>query len=74
MNEYESMRRVCYKGGASFVPVCHSCGRFVKADPTIKVNEITGLSKETNALCSKCGRTQMLFGGFIGEEECFTGT
>ena len=69
MNEYESMRRVCYKGGASFVPVCEKCGRFVKADKIIFTSELSGLSKEPNATCSKCGRTYMLFEGFIEAEE-----
>jgi ribosomal protein L32 len=66
MYEYENTRRICYDDGATFVPVCPNCGRFVKADPTIKVNEIVGLSKEPNGTCSKCGRIQMLFEGFIG--------
>jgi RNase P subunit RPR2 len=69
MNEYESMRRVCYKGGASFVPVCEKCGRFVKADETIRVNESIGLLSGTNATCKKCGRIEMLFEGFIEDEE-----
>lgn len=65
MNEYEGTRRVCYGGGATFIPVCETCGRFVKADFFIWVNEITGLSKGENAFCSKCGRTHMVFEGFI---------
>lgn len=66
-NQYINMRRQVYEGGACFVPVCEKCGRFVKADKTILVNEIQGLSKEPNATCSKCGRTHMLFEGFVGE-------
>ena len=66
-NEYHEMRRVCYQGGAQFVPVCETCGRFVKADLKIRVSEGTGLSDETNAHCSKCGRTKMLFEGFVYE-------
>ena len=65
-NEYEGMRRICYESGAQFVPVCEKCARFVKADETIKVSKGLGLSKDTNAECSKCGRTHMLFEGFIG--------
>jgi ribosomal protein S26 len=64
-NAYENFRRKCYEGGAQFVPVCEKCGRFVKADKTIRVNEITGLHPGPNADCSKCGRTRMLFEGFL---------
>ena len=51
--------------GPTFIRVCEKCGRFVKADETIKMNEITGLSKEPNATCKKCGRVKMVFEGFI---------
>ena len=64
MYEYEGVRRQCYEGGAIFVPVCEKCGRFVKADDTIKTNEIVGLFPDCNATCSKCGRTHMIFEGF----------
>ena len=66
MYEYENVRRVIYgDGGATFIPVCQSCCRFVRADKTIKFNEIMGLSPDDNATCSKCGRTKMIFEGFI---------
>ena len=65
MNEYENIRRVCYKGGAVFVPVCEGCGRFVKADDEIFCSDEAGLSPEPNATCAKCGRTHMLFEGYI---------
>ena len=65
MYEYESMRRIIYDGGATFVPVCVTCGRFVKADETVQVNEMSGLRKQPNASCTKCGRTEMVFEGFI---------
>jgi ribosomal protein L32 len=68
MSEYEGTRRVIYESGAVFVPVCEKCGRYVKADKAIFVNEITGLKDTPNATCSKCGRVQMLFEGFIGDE------
>lgn len=66
MNEYENARRITYEGGATFVPVCQECGRFVKADATIQTND-NGLSPKPNATCSIHGRIQMLFEGFIGE-------
>lgn len=63
-NEYENVRRITYEGGAVFVPVCEKCGRFVKADKTIEVSEMSGLKKQQNATCKKCGRVEMLFEGF----------
>lgn len=63
---YEGMRRVTYDGGATFVPVCETCGRFVKADSHVRVND-NGLSSGPNATCKSCGRTRMRFEGFIGE-------
>ncbi len=63
--EYESIRRIQYEDGATFVPVCETCGRFVKADLTIESSEAKGLSDQPNATCSKCGRTRMLFEGFL---------
>ena len=61
---YENTRRVVYDDGATFVPVCEKCGRFVVADPSITV-KADGLSKECNCECSKCGRSRMVFEGFI---------
>lgn len=69
--EYESVRRITYGSGEddayagnSFIPVCSTCGRFVKADATIRFKNET-IADEPNATCSKCGRTQMLFEGFL---------
>ena len=58
MYEYESFRRVTYDDGATFVPVCPECGRFVKAD------EIITDPKSPNAECKKHGRVTMLFEGY----------
>ena len=63
--EYEGVKRVVYDGGATFVPVCEKCGRFVKADKAIEVSDISGLKKQPNATCKKCGRVEMLFEGFF---------
>lgn len=63
--EYENLRRVCYEGGAQFIPVCEQCGRFVKADETIKGNDVVGIADQPNATCFRCGRVKMLFEGFI---------
>jgi len=66
MYEYENMRRVVYgEDKATFVPVCKKCGRFVKPDESVLMSEGTGLSKKPNAICKKCGRTHMLFEGFM---------
>jgi hypothetical protein len=62
MYDYENTRRVVYAGGATFVPVCERCHRFVKADPMVLVCEESTLA---NATCSKCGRTRMVFEGFL---------
>jgi len=62
--EYENMRRVSYQSGATFIPVCAKCFRFVKADAVIYTND-EGLKKAPNATCKKCGRTEMLFEGFL---------
>lgn len=64
-HSYSEMRRVSYAGGACFVPVCERCKRFVKADKYILANDATGLKKQPNATCSSCGRTNMIFEGFI---------
>jgi len=70
MYEYENMRRVIYPdksgyyGDAIFIPVCPKCGRFVKANKTIRVSE-AGLKKEPNGKCSKCGDIEMPFEGFF---------
>ena len=63
--KYENTTRVQYEGGATFVPVCPNCGRFIKADDTVLVNDETGLAPYPNATCSKCGRIEMIFEGFI---------
>lgn len=65
MFEYENMRRIEYDGGAVFIPVCERCGRFVKANETVLVSEMSGLHPGPNATCKKCGPTRMLFEGFI---------
>ena len=66
---YENLRRVQYNGGATFVPVCPHCGRFVKSDDNIKVSQWDDrISDDPNANCKKCGRVNMPFEGFTPEE------
>lgn len=65
MHEYENVNRIQYESGATFIPVCEKCHRFVKADKKILVSDWHGLKDQPNATCSKCGRTKMLFEGFI---------
>jgi hypothetical protein len=65
---YEGMRRVSYDGSATFVPVCPTCGRFVKSDDFIRCNDTDGLQPGPNATCSRCGRVEMPFEGFIDYE------
>lgn len=57
--------RVTYEDNATFVRVCEKCGRFVVADEVILVNDVQGLHPKANATCSQCGRTRMLFEGFM---------
>ena len=61
---FDKTRQIIY-GDAYFVPVCEICCRYVKADKTILVNEITGLHPQPNATCSKHGRIHMIFEGFV---------
>lgn len=63
-HEYVDTRRVQYECGATFVPVCETCHRYVKADETILSGD-SGLHPGCNATCSKCGRTRMVFEGFM---------
>lgn len=66
VSEYEGMWRLSYGDeGACFVPVCEKCGRFVKADGTVSFNGLGELKDCPNATCKKCGRTQMIFEGYI---------
>lgn len=62
--DYEGDRTVCYEEGATFIPKCEICNRYVKADPTIRMNE-HGIKDEPNATCKKHGRVKMIFIGFI---------
>ena len=47
-----------------FVPKCIKCGQYVKADKIVWSSG-AGLRSGPNATCKKCGRTEMLFQGFI---------
>lgn len=69
MYEYEETKRLVYGDGATFVPVCVKCGRFVKADERITFDGLGRLVDQPNATCSKCGRTKMMFEGFIAYDE-----
>ncbi len=66
-HEYEHVGRIRYKGGATLIPACGKCHRFVKADKTILVNEEDALKDQPNATCSKCGRKKIFFEGFALE-------
>ena len=59
------IRRVTYENGATFVPICEICKRFVKNDAVINFNCLDELKDEPNATCKKCGRVKMVFEGFI---------
>lgn len=65
---YEGVRRVVYGegeyDGATFVPVCPKCRRFVKADGVMHFARLT-VAPGPNATCAKCGRVEMPFEGFV---------
>ena len=66
-NTYEGVRRIVYGEDdeqATFVPVCEKCGRFVKADKTIRF-QYEGPPIKPNATCKRCGRTSMPFEGYL---------
>lgn len=74
-HEYENTRRVIYGAEddcAQYVPVCPTCGRYVKADDNIVINGLGEPLKQPNATCAKCGRVSMPFEGF-GEVETIEG-
>jgi uncharacterized protein with von Willebrand factor type A (vWA) domain len=62
--DYPNLWRVTYDGGATFIPVCEVCHRFVKPDKKVFCGD-AGLSPLPNATCKKCGRTRMHFEGFM---------
>lgn len=65
-SEFENEPYLGYDGGATFVRRCETCCRFVKADKKIFTNKWDGRLKDaSNATCSKCGRTNMIFVGFM---------
>ncbi len=61
---YEGMKRIVFENGATFIPVCEQCGRFIKADFTVTVNGVDELVDRPNATCSKHGRVKMVFEGY----------
>lgn len=66
--EYIGVRRVVCENGATFVPVCETCFRFVKVGD-IWFKGPPGFDgpldeSRPNAICKKCGPTKMLFEGF----------
>ncbi len=63
--EYEDVRRVVYGDGATFVPVCPHCRRFVKADATMTFDGLGYPKDFVNGTCGKCGRVEMPFEGFV---------
>lgn len=61
----DMIRRVTYENGATFVPICEHCKRFVKADSVINFNGLDELKDEANETCKRCGRVKMIFEGFV---------
>ena len=64
-HEYENIKYVIYGDtGATFIPVCQKCGRFVKAPKSVLGN-FDGAVKEPDIQCSKCGTSKMIFVGYV---------
>jgi len=66
MDEFQNEPYQDYENGATFVRRCVTCCRFVKPDSVVYTSEWDGHLKDAaNATCSKCGRTKMIFLGFM---------
>jgi hypothetical protein len=63
----ECSPREVYGEGAVFIRICPQCGRFVKADDTVRFH-VDGppVSDQPNATCAAHGRVQMPFEGWVG--------
>lgn len=69
-DEFMESPRVCYgegeHEGATFVRICPKCGRFVKADETVRLTYDGPPEKgRPNATCKIHGRIEMYFEGYI---------
>jgi len=66
MYEYIGTPRTVYGEGATFVRVCPTCGRFVRARRLIRFHfEGPPIDGRWTGTCRKCGRIEMPFEGFI---------
>lgn len=69
--EYEGVRRIVFgeggeeNEGATFIPVCKGCGRFVKPDKKVTLTYDGPPADKPNATCKKCGRIKMIFEGYL---------
>lgn len=61
---YENTPRVQFRNGATFVPKCEKCGRFVRVYKSVRFDG-HGQPKGPNCHCKKCGRTQMIWEGYF---------
>ena len=72
MSEFEFIedRRIQYgEEGATFIPRCERCKRYVRAPESVKFNGLGYLVEESNIDCSKCGKTKMIFEGYFCWDE-----
>ena len=67
MGVMNTTRRAVYVSGATFIPVCSFCKRYVKADASIELDYAGGLKDQPNATCARCGRVRLQFEVFIDE-------
>ena len=64
-HEYEGVRRVVFGEGATFVPVCPKCGRFVRVHETATFKGESEQPFGDNATCKRCGPVAMPFEGYV---------
>lgn len=63
---FEGTPRLVYGDeGATFCRVCPDCGRYVKADPTIRFVAEGGPVPGPTGTCKVHGRIEMPFEGFV---------
>lgn len=56
---------ITYEGNATFERTCPECGRFVKADETVRFGYEFEQPEGNNATCRQHGRIEMPFVGYL---------
>jgi hypothetical protein len=61
--EYTDVHRIQYGDGATFIPICEKCRRFIKPPANIKFDH-QGQPIGLYANCTNCGATTMPWEGY----------